>query len=213
MSPRRLPLFPLPLVLLPGVTTPLHIFEPRYRRLLADCLAGDRRFGLIYLPRDTAEDDLPRGHVGTVAAIEASDPLPDGRSNILVRGTERFALSALVPADAPYHVGEVDAFDDEPEPSEPMTRLAEHVRERFAQVATAARALADDRAPVPALEDAPALLAFRIASLIDMDAAARQRLLASRSPTARLREIGAVLERAAAPLERRAAVHTRAKTN
>src|SRR2546422_11512591 len=45
---RELPIFPLPLVLFPGTTQPLHVFEPRYRRLLADCLAGDKRFGIAY---------------------------------------------------------------------------------------------------------------------------------------------------------------------
>lgn len=213
MIRRHLPLFPLPLVLFPGVTIPLHIFEPRYRRMLADCLADDQRFGLLYLPRDIAERDLPRGHVGTVALIEASDTLPDGRSNILVRGTDRFALSALVASDAPYHVGEVEEFDDLKEPAEPMAEAAAHVHERFAQVASAARALADDRAPVPELGEEPPLLAFRVASLLDIEAAARQRLLASRSATGRLREIAALLDRAAEPLERRAAVHARAKAN
>ena len=47
--PRDLPIFPLPLVLFPGAVQPLHIFEPRYRRLLADSLAGDRRFGIAYV--------------------------------------------------------------------------------------------------------------------------------------------------------------------
>src|SRR2546425_10785315 len=45
---RELPIFPLPLVLFPGTIQPLHVFEPRYRRLLADCLAGDKRFGIAY---------------------------------------------------------------------------------------------------------------------------------------------------------------------
>jgi Lon protease-like protein len=181
--------------------------------LLADCLDGDRRFGILFLPDGTAEHELPRGHVGTVAVIEAANAMPDGRSNILVRGAERFTLARFTESEAPYHVGEVDGYDDEPEPAAPQESAAERVREQFGRVASAARTLADDRSPVPPLPDDPALLAFRIASLIDIDAGLRQRLLASRSALERLHEIESVLARAVEPLERRATVHLRAKTN
>jgi Lon protease-like protein len=61
----RLPLFPLGVVLFPGVLLPLHIFEPRYRRLIEDIVAGDRRFGLL-LP-GIGREAPPAGAVGTVA--------------------------------------------------------------------------------------------------------------------------------------------------
>ena len=68
MSVYLLPLFPLPLVLFPGAPLPLHIFEPRYRQMLSDCIARDSRFGIIYRPED--ETDLEAGRVGCVAQVD-----------------------------------------------------------------------------------------------------------------------------------------------
>src|SRR5581483_7060837 len=112
MAPYRLPLFPLTVVVFPGTPQPLHIFEPRYRRLLQDCLAGNRRFG-ITLPGEKSEAPEP-GAVGCAVEIGASEELPDGRSNILVVGRRRFVVRQLIPGSAPYHVGLVEEFDDDP---------------------------------------------------------------------------------------------------
>ena len=210
---RTLPLFPLPVVLFPGVTLPLHIFEPRYRRMLADCLADDRRFGLIFLPEGTAERELPAGHVGCVAYIERAEKLPDGRSNIAVSGEERFALGRFVDSPLPYHLVEAAEYSDDPEPQPVLDSLAAEVRAVFERVARAARIITEDRARLPELPEEAALLAFRIASLIDIDATRRQQLLTSRSPLGRLRDIEQVLTSAVDPLEKRATVHQRAKLN
>jgi len=83
----------------------------------------------------------------------------------------------------------------------------------FARVGAAARALADDPDALPSLPDDPTMLAFAIAALIDMDAPARQRLLASRSAGDRLRQIESLLAPAVESLELRAVVHDRAKSN
>ena len=210
---RRLPLFPLPLVLLPGAPLPLHIYEPRYRRMLADCLAGDREFGIVYLPPNVGERELPPGHVGCVAHITDSVLLDDGRSNLMVTGVARFAIAGFVESPTAYHVAEVRDYVDLPEDGERLAAAAGRVRELFGRVGRAARALADDAEPVPALPDDDARLSFAVASHIDLDAAARQRLLQSRSPLGRLGELEALLSAAVAPLERRAAVHERAKSN
>jgi Lon protease-like protein len=200
-------------VLFPGVALPLHIFEPRYRRMLADCLAGDRRFVLAYLPAGTDERALPAGHVGTVAVIESAEPLPDGRSNIVVRGADRVAIARLADGDAPYHVAEVEPVADEPEPDAELAAAAARVRERFARVAAAARTLADDRDPLPTLGEPPAMLAFAVAGMIDMEAAQRHRLLVRRSALARLADVQRLLDRALGPIEERATVHARARGN
>jgi ATP-dependent Lon protease len=210
----RLPLFPLPVVLFPGVSLPLHIFEPRYRQMLADCLSGDRRFGMLYRPDDLAELELPPGHVGCLARIMTAEQLPDGRSNIIVTGAERFALLRFVESEQPYHVGDVEPYDDEPGESEAaLADVGTRVRTLFDRVGRAARTLADDADPLPTLPDDDTMLSFAIASMIDLDGPTRQEILASRSALERLRRINDVLERAAEPIEHRASVHARAKSN
>ena len=100
--PSRLPLFPLDVVLFPGELLPLHIFEPRYRRMLADCLEGDQQFGL------TAASAPGPGSIGCVARIRAAEPLADGRSNIVVVGGRRFGVRALLAEDTPYLVAAIE---------------------------------------------------------------------------------------------------------
>src|SRR6478672_4324189 len=80
MPARRLPMFPLGTVLLPFAHLPLHIFEPRYRALVKDCLAGDGEFGVVLIERghEVGGGDVRFG-VGTVARIVQTAELPDGR--------------------------------------------------------------------------------------------------------------------------------------
>src|SRR5215210_7424199 len=102
-----LPIFPLAVVLFPGTPLPLHIFEPRYRRMLADCLGGDREFGVIFLPEGMPERQLEAGRVGCVARIADAETMTDGRSNVIVRGVRRFSFGRFATSDAPYWVGDV----------------------------------------------------------------------------------------------------------
>ena len=213
MTLDRLPLFPLPVVLFPGTAMPLHIFEPRYRQLLADCLEGDRRFGIARLGDGVAEMELPAGTVGCIAEIVNTEALPDGRSNIVVHGAERFALVSIVSSPHPYHVCRAELVEDDFEVGSELDALAERVRDVFRRVARAARTLADDPDPVPELPDDAASLSFAVASMIDIGLDARQELLASRSPLDRLRQLDQVLTAALGTIVDRAQVHTLAKTN
>jgi Lon protease-like protein len=151
--------------------------------------------------------------VGCVARIDDSVLLDDGRSNIVVTGGARFALESFVVAPTPYHTAEVRDYADAEEDAERVAAAAARVRHLFGRVGRAARGLADDSTPVPALPGDDARLSFTVASHIDLDAAARQRLLESRSPSGRLDELERLLAAAVAPIERRAAVHERAKSN
>jgi Lon protease-like protein len=102
-----LPLFPLNTVLFPGQVLPLHIFEPRYREMIADCLASDRTFGVVFIREGSEVGDTSIPHqVGTTAVIQEVEHLPDGRMNILTLGQERFRLERYHDRKA-YLVGRV----------------------------------------------------------------------------------------------------------
>jgi Lon protease-like protein len=206
-------LFPLPLVLFPRTPLPLHIFEPRYRQLLSDCLQHDGQFGIIRRPEGASERDIAPGTVGCLARVETAQELPDGRSNVLVLGGDRFRLVRFVPDAAPYYVGEITSYDDEAEPATVLAPLADRLRALFQRVGQSARTIADDASPLPDLPDEPAEVSFAVAQYIDLDLDVKQELLASRSPAARLRQLTDLLDEIAGRIEQRAARHVRARGN
>jgi len=212
-SQRTLPLFPLPLVLLPAARLPLHIFEPRYRRLLADCLSTDREFGIICRSADATDTTITRGTIGTVTHIDSVAGLPDGRSNILVHGVSRFEVVQLQEGSTPYLIAQVEQVTDRDEPAESLMAASLEVRDLIARVGSAARAIADDQTAVPEFPDDAATLSFAIAQSIDLDLSVRQSLLESRSPLGRLRQLELLLRAVAPAIEGRAMVHRRARSN
>ena len=111
-------LFPLPnLVFFPHVMQPLHIFEPRYRQMTADALAGDRRIALV-LPRPGWEADYagkPAIHpVACLGHVVADQRLQDGRYNLLLRGLSRLRLVEELPEPMPYRVARAELLADVP---------------------------------------------------------------------------------------------------
>lgn len=210
---RELPLFPLPLVLFPGVPLPLHIFEPRYRRLLADVSASNKLFGLPFAAEDAPERP-PIGHVGCVAEVVEVQSLPDGRSNILTLGLVRYRLESYVDAGEPYLVGRVGFFEDEAEDEDLLARRARQVSELFARIARAVRILNDDRAALPELpESDPERLSFLVAAAMEMDNEIKQELLELRSGAERLARIRRLLAQVVENYEERARMHRLAKGN
>lgn len=113
-----IPLFPLPnVVLFPHARVPLHVFEPRYRQMTAHALAGDRRIGMIAVrPEHVAEmaGDPPLFAVGCAGVVEEAVRRPDGRYDIVLRGTERFRIVEEVPRDETrlYRVARIEALPD-----------------------------------------------------------------------------------------------------
>jgi len=214
--PQALPIFPLPLVLFPGATQPLHIFELRYRRLLADSLAGDRRFGIVYAPPvgpDEVEPVPAAGAIGCVALIRSAEALPDGRSNIVAVGERRFTLLEWVDGDRPYRVARVEPFDDDPEDPTAATRTAQAVRQHFARLMEALAALTDRPALDQAPPDDPQALSFFIAAALTIGVETKAALLAGRRTASRLRRIDGLLRPLIADAERRVAVRRRARGN
>lgn len=168
---------------------------------------------MILRTSDVAERAIPPGTVGCVAFVESAQALPDGRSNLLVSGRERFRLQRFVDDEAPYHVGEVESFADTEEPVEASSGVAARVREIFQRVGRAARAMQDDTAPLPVLPDDPALLSFAVAQHVELELSDKQQLLASPSPSARLRRLDEILSAFVDAVELRAMVHERARGN
>lgn len=207
MTDLLLPVFPLGVVLFPGTLLPLHLFEPRYRQMLADVREGDGRFGIIPAMPGVAERDLPAGRIGCVAEITDVEVMPDGRANIIVTGRERFALTAFVEHDAPYHVASGTIVSDETGASPvALAVAADDVIANFKRVVQAVRTLNDDTDPLPDLPDDPAQVAWSVGAMIDLDLDSRYRLLAERSPAARLVQIDHVLRKAIPDLELQAAL-------
>jgi Lon protease-like protein len=202
-----LPIFPLGVVLFPGTRLPLHLFEPRYRQMLADVRASDGRFGIIAAIPGVAERDLPAGRIGCVAEVTDVEIMPDGRANIIVTGRERFALTAFVEHEAPYHVATGTIVLDEAGASPvALAVAADDVIASFKRVVQAVRTLNDDTDPLPDLPEDAARVAWSVGAMIDLDLPSRYRLLAERSPAARLTQIDHVLRKALPDLELQAAI-------
>jgi Lon protease-like protein len=200
-------------VLLPGTELPLHIFEPRYRQMVADVLAGDREFGLAYKPAGVGEQGLAAGWPLCVAHVEEVETLEDGRSNIVVHGRERVAFARYVDAGTPYLSADVVPMPDAP--CDPLTLEsgAARVRELFERASAAASTIADDARDVPELPGDATRLSFVVAARLDLEPEARQRLLASIDPVERLDVLEKMLAPALRSLQQRADVHVRAKSN
>ncbi|MBM42167.1 MAG: ATP-dependent protease [Acidobacteria bacterium] len=132
MLPSIIPIFPLPnVVLFPSVFLPLHIFEPRYRQMLADALQGDRIIGMVLLrERDAIEEAPPVYAVGCAGLVSHSETLQDGRSNIILRGIQRFRI-ALEETDRAYRRAHIA-----PLPEEATDEIREDVRQSRTRLAT-----------------------------------------------------------------------------
>lgn len=198
-----LPLFPLPVVLLPGADLPLHIFEPRYRQLLDDVLARDQRFGIALAL--TAELPPP-GRIGCTAAIAALERRADGRADLRVTGQERFIVRGYAETPVPYPVALVEPWRDKPADVRPerMDRL----RDAFGcWLAAAACGM------VLPLSDDPSTASFQVAAAVNFDLETRQRLLECPSAAERIGQILARLPALADEEERAVAVRTAAAGN
>jgi Lon protease-like protein len=136
--PEQICIFPLAeVVLFPDTLLPLHVFEPRYRKMLADALDGDRTIGMVLIrdreaggaSRPDAPEVYPVGCAGEVVEHEA---LADGRSIIVLRGTVKFRIRRELDAGEPYRVIEAQALYEAPVPAEQMRGWRRDLRERMA---------------------------------------------------------------------------------
>lgn len=176
-------LFPLGIVLVPGEQAPLHIFEPRYKDLVGECVDQTSPFGLVY-----ADPDGMR-RIGTEALVaEVTERFDDGRLNIVVRGTERFSIEGLTGGRS-FITAEIAPYLDEPDAV--SDAVLQGCLDAYERVAQAAGVDIEEIAP------GPHGVAFGICNRINLDPEIKQSLLEMRSENERLENLREVLERAA----------------
>ena len=189
-----LPLFPLDLVLLPGVPLPLHIFEPRYKELIGECLEQKKPFGIV-----RASDEGVAG-IGCIAEIvSVTKKYDDGRMDILTRGINRFEVLE-VNDERSFLQAEVAMIEDEHgKPTAEMVEEAMRLHAEIAKLAGAASVAADAGRATSAEN-----LSFLLAGSLPLDLDFKQSLLATFSEVKRLEAVVEYL-RAVLPGLRRAA--------
>jgi Lon protease-like protein len=196
---RDFPLFPLALVALPNEYVPLHIFEARYRTMVAECLERDRELGIVWL----SDDELKP--IGCAVAIErVLERMEDGRINILTRGTRPFRLIERQD-DLAYPAGTVEFLGDRAEErDEAAARAARDAYAALVLEATDAEPDADRLA---------AMTAYDMAANVDFGLEAKQGLLELRSENARLRLLARLMRAALKRLEFVDRAQARARSN
>jgi len=187
-----LPIFPLELVLLPGVPLPLHIFEPRYKEMIAECLEQKKPFGVVRASSDGVAD------IGCTAEImSVTKKYDDGRMDILTRGVERFEVIE-VNEDRAFLQAEVTVVHDDDEPGTPAAEMVTQAVRLHAEIAKLAGA--EPSGP----DEHDGNLSFLLAGSLPLDLDFKQSLLSTLSERKRLEAVVGYLE-AILPGLRRAA--------
>jgi Lon protease-like protein len=177
----ELGLFPLPIVLVPTERIPLHIFEPRYRELIEECVATDSDFGLVLATADGAVHE-----VGTRASVrQVLEVLDDGSMNVVVEGGDRFRLLELTKGRS-FTTGIVEPVVDLDEPADAVDLV--RAAELFSQLAE----VAESDVELPDV-DSPRF-EFELAARVDFGVDPKQELLASTSQRARVKRLNELLE-------------------
>lgn len=210
----QLPIFPLPLVLLPNEVLPLHIFEPRFRMMLSDVEENYRMFGISRFEPDDAPEDRPLvGTVGCAAELRDVQRMPDGRSNILTSGVVRYRIIDYLDLDKPYLTAEIEFFEDDKDETL-LNEKADIVFELFERVAKAAFDIGGNRGQVPEIQRAdPEALSFLVTAAFNLDDAVKYEFLEMTSTLDRLDRLQNILVQAVEQMESSAEIIKVAKTN
>ena len=175
-----IPVFPLDHVLLPGLPLPLHIFEPRYRQMLADIEASRAGFGIVALSRGSETSaDVDFAKIGTLAEILEKEPYPDGSCDLLTVGSRRFRIIDVDSSAKPYLQAQVEWLteDDGDLPAD----LALTVTALFGRYSQVLSDVSDRDRDVELVGD-PVRLSYEVAARVQLPVSQRQKLLAM--PTA-----------------------------
>jgi Lon protease-like protein len=190
----ELPLFPLNIVLFPGMVLPLHIFEPRYRLMIRRCIEQGAPFGVVLVQPDSVQGEEHPHQIGTLAHIMTADQLDDGRFNLLTEGRKRFRILEER-RNHPFLMALVEEFEDtksEPEALEALQRKASDLFRRYIRVMLAVAGKEQLRLELPT--DAEGL-SYLIGYCLDLSDAEKQELLELTSTCGRLELEIAILKR------------------
>ena len=177
----ELGLFPLPIVLVPTERIPLHIFEPRYKELIDECIELGQEFGLVLATGDGAVHEI-----GTRARVaQVVELLDDGSLNIVVEGGERFRLLDLTSGRA-FTTGIVEPVRDDDEPA--VATDVDRALEIFTELAEVSESDVEVPDPLSPIFD------FELAARVDFAVEAKQELLSMTSPRARMTALVGLLE-------------------
>jgi uncharacterized protein len=189
-----MPMFPLGSVLFPHAALPLHVFEPRYRALVARCLAGEPEFGVVLIERgsEVGGGDTRFG-TGTVARILEASEVPDGRYALVTIGTARLRVTEWLPDD-PYPLASVEILDDAGVDPAALAGVRDVVEQRLRRVLALATELGAAVAPADVRLDAdPVRAGFEACGLAPIGSLDAQRLLETDDPADRLAQLDAHL--------------------
>jgi Lon protease-like protein len=196
---RDFPLFPLGLVALPSELIPLHIFEERYKAMMARVLEEESEFGIVWV----ADDGLrPIGCACEIA--EVLERMPDGRLNVVARGTRAFRIEARQ-EELAYPAGTIEFLEDRTEQLDADAAAAAH--EIYAELVTQAT----DRTPDPV--EIGMMSAYEMAATVEFGLEAKQGLLDLRSESARLRLVTRLFRGAIKRLDFVERAQARARSN
>jgi uncharacterized protein len=194
MLPPTIPIFPLPsVVLFPNVFLPLHIFEPRYREMVADALAGDRMIGMVLMRpgwEGQYEGRPPVYSVGCAGLITFSEQHPDGRYNIVLRGLEKFRVLDEDHSRS-YRIARVEALMEEPTAEDRAIIRGERQRLEALLVPQPKGRGVDPKVP-PSMADDDLINA--LAQYLDLEPVEKQALLEREGLVARCRSLIDLLE-------------------
>jgi len=198
----ELPIFELPVVILPGELLPLHIFEERYQRMIGHCLDAAEPFGIVF-----RDDDGTAHRIGCTARVtEVLERFDDGRMNIVVTGEQPFrVLERFEGADYPER--EIEPITPEEEPDEEDPDAADMARQAFVELV---KRVAGDEADELDLETEDS---YGIASRVELPSETKQALLEQRSEPERMRMLGNALQALVAAVNRSSEIAERAKMN
>ena len=201
----RLPIFPLPgAVLLPYALIPLHVFEPRYRKMVRDCQAGAGVMALANIPAEPRATRDPPHVLPVIGAgiLARVDPLPDGRSNIVLRGVRRARIVEELPAQEPYRLVRAEPLAEPPADAARLETSAEQLRQLvLALCARRPGAAATALAQMAGSTARPGELADAVGAMVLESAQERQQLLETASAEERLRRVAQHIARALAQMQ------------